>query len=88
MAINEKDGFMRALDGFRTTLTAEQQKDFSFNNLQDVEARIKSIQDRYGPEKKLRNMRRLSKFLAGMKQVEELVTIFLNVHEVVAFVWV
>ncbi|KAI8650419.1 hypothetical protein NCS57_01375600 [Fusarium keratoplasticum] len=87
MATNEKDGFTRALDGFRTTLTPEQQKDFSFNSLQDVQAKIKSIQDRYGPEKKLRNMKRLSKFLAGMKQVEELVTIFLNVHEVVAFVW-
>ncbi|KAM6511299.1 hypothetical protein FALCPG4_016301 [Fusarium falciforme] len=87
MATNAKDGFTRALDGFRTTLTQEQQKDFSFNSLQDVQAKIKSIQDRYGPEKKLRNMQRLSKFLAGMKQVEELVTIFLNVHEVVAFVW-
>ncbi|KAJ4218040.1 hypothetical protein NW759_008634 [Fusarium solani] len=87
MATNAKDGFTRALDGFRTTLTPEQQKDFSFDSLQDVQIKIKSIQDRYGPEKKLRNMQRLSKFLAGMKQVEELVTIFLNVHEVVAFVW-
>ncbi|KAL2672283.1 hypothetical protein Neosp_012985 [[Neocosmospora] mangrovei] len=88
MAANAKDGFTRALDGFRTTLTPQQQKDFSFNSLQDVQAKIQSIQARYGPEKKLRNMKRLSKFLAGMKQVEELVTIFLNVHEVVAFVWI
>ncbi|EEU36073.1 uncharacterized protein NECHADRAFT_102084 [Fusarium vanettenii 77-13-4] len=87
MAANAKDGFTRALDGFRTTLTPQQQKDFSFNTLQDVQARIQSIQARYGPEKKFRNMKRLSKFLDGMKQVEELVTIFLNVHEVVAFVW-
>ncbi|KAL6355459.1 hypothetical protein LRP88_11049 [Fusarium phalaenopsidis] len=87
MAANTKDGFTRALDSFRNTLTPEQRDDFSFNTLQDVQASIKNIQDRYGPEKKLRNMQRLSKFLDGMKQVEELVTIFLNVHEVVAFVW-
>ncbi|KAI8711491.1 hypothetical protein NCS52_01412800 [Fusarium sp. LHS14.1] len=87
MAANANDGFVRALDGFRTTLTPEQQEDFSFNSLQDVKDKIQSIQDRHGPEKKLRNMKRLSKFLAGMEQVEELVTIFLNVHEVVAFVW-
>ncbi|UPL00409.1 hypothetical protein LCI18_011343 [Fusarium solani-melongenae] len=87
MATNAKDGFTRALDSFRTTLTPEQQKDFSFNSLQDVQVKIESIQARYGPEKKLRNMQRLSKFLAGMEQVEKLVTIFLNVHEVVAFVW-
>ncbi|KAI8652052.1 hypothetical protein NCS56_01422000 [Fusarium sp. Ph1] len=87
MAANTKDGFTRALDSFRNTLTPEQRDDFSFNTLQDVQASVKNIQDRYGPEKKLRNMQRLSKFLDGMKQVEELVTIFLNVHEVVAFVW-
>ncbi|KAM0431361.1 hypothetical protein ACHAPT_005337 [Fusarium lateritium] len=87
MAANGNEGFTRALEGFKKTLTDDQKKDFSFNSLQDVQASIRSIQDRYGPEKKLRNMQRLSKFLAGMKQVEELVTIFLNVHEVVAFVW-
>lgn len=88
MTASPEDGFTRALERFKSTLTDEQKVDFSASSLEDVEQEITSIQTHYGPSKRLRNMKRLSKFLDGMKQVEHLVNIFLNVHEVVAFVWV
>jgi hypothetical protein len=80
--------FDRALDRFRGSLTEEQKRDFSSTTLEDVKLEIQKIQHRFGQEKKLRNLRRISKFLEAMKQVEQVVTIFLNVHEVVAFIWV
>lgn len=88
MATSGKDAFTRALERFKGDLTDEQKTLFTCNSFKEVEDYIQKIEDQYGPQKKLRNMRRLSKFLGGMKQVEELVTIFLNVSEAVAFVWV
>jgi hypothetical protein len=86
-----RDSFSRALEKFRADLshlTADQKAQVTVANLNDVKDAIKSIQDRYGPEKELRSMRRLSKFLEAMSQIEHVVKVFLNVHEVVAFVWV
>lgn len=82
------ESFQRSLDRFRDKLSDEQKKDFEMVSINQVKTAIEQIQAQIGPEKKLRNFARLNAFLEGMKQVEELVTIFLNVHEVVAFVWV
>jgi hypothetical protein len=88
MASNPSDGFNKSLEKFRATLSEEQKQQFSFSSIEDVELAIQRIQERIGPEKKLRNFTRIRKFLEAMKQVEELVRVFLNVHEVVAFIWV
>jgi hypothetical protein len=80
--------FDRALERFRDSLTEEQKRQFLATNLKDVTSEIETIQRRFGSEKKLRNLRRVSKFLEAMKQVEQVVNVFLNVHESVAFVWV
>lgn len=56
--------------------------------IEDVERAVEEVQARLGPEKRLRNFPRIRKFLEGMQQVEQLVKVFLNVSEVVAFVWV
>jgi hypothetical protein len=88
MAEQPSCSFSKSLEKFRARLSDEQKKDFSLSSLQDVERAIQEVQDRLGPEKRLRSFARIRKFLEGMKQIEELVTVFLNVHEVVAFVWV
>jgi len=80
--------FSRSLDKFREKLSDRQKQAFSCTKLKDVEDSIQDIQARLGPEKRLRNFARVRKFLEGMQQIEQLVTVFLNVHEVVAFVWV
>ncbi|KAI0809904.1 hypothetical protein GGR55DRAFT_679137 [Xylaria sp. FL0064] len=79
--------FERALERFRNKLTEEQHKQFKASSLDDVNAEIQAIQSRLGSMKKMRSLNRLSKFLEAMSQIEQLVQVFLNVSEVVAFVW-
>ncbi|KAI0440377.1 hypothetical protein F4803DRAFT_527373 [Xylaria telfairii] len=79
--------FERALERFREGLTKEQEKQFQVSSLDQVHAEIQDIQSRLGSAKKLRSLNRLSKFLGAMTEIEQLVKIFLNVSEVVAFVW-
>ncbi|KAF4998447.1 hypothetical protein FDECE_11788 [Fusarium decemcellulare] len=87
MSSPSSNSFTKALDRFKDTLTDKQKEDFAASSLHDVESEISRIQASYGQRKELRNMNRLAKFLEAMQQVEELVTVFLNVHEAVAFVW-
>ncbi|KAK0627418.1 hypothetical protein B0T14DRAFT_135829 [Immersiella caudata] len=79
--------FARAVEKFSKSLTEDQKKEFKTSSLKDVEAAIRKIQERYGPEKKLRGMRRVAKFLEAMSQLEHVIKVFLNVSEVVAFIW-
>src|SRR6266566_2536003 len=88
MADIPSDGFAKSLEKFRLRLSDDEKQIFSSGSVDEVKAAMRQIQDRLGPEKKLRGFTRIRKFLEGMKQVEQLVKIFLNVHEVVAFVWV
>jgi hypothetical protein len=88
MAAQPSCSFSNSIEKFRERLSDEQKEDFSLSSMQDVVRSIQEVQDRLGPEKRLRSFARIRKFLEGMKQIEELVTVFLNVHEVVAFVWV
>ena len=82
------DGFGKALEKFRQRLSDGEKLAFASGSIDEVKGELQRIQDRLGPEKKLRGFARIRKFLEGMKQVEALVSIFLNVHEVVAFIWV
>ncbi|EPS38655.1 hypothetical protein H072_7601 [Dactylellina haptotyla CBS 200.50] len=87
MASDTSASFDKCLQKFRRGLTEAQKREFSSTDLPQVKKAIQQIQDRIGPNGKLRNLNRIKKFLEGMKQIEQLVQIFLNVHEVVAFVW-
>lgn len=88
MVDNTIHGFSRSLERFRKGLSDDQKQEFSSTDLEEVKLAIQHIQDQIGLDKKLRNFTRLKKFFEGMKQMEELVKIFLQVHEVVAFIWV
>ncbi|KAF3933793.1 hypothetical protein ABW20_dc0103625 [Dactylellina cionopaga] len=90
MANITSNSFNKTLEKFRDQLTEDQKRQFSSSNFEEVKRAMQCIQDQLGPDKKLRGFTRLrlKKFLEEMKQVEQLVQIFLNVHEVVAFVWI
>lgn len=77
----------KAIQKFRK-VAEEHGEQFSVASENDVKDQIEKIQDRYGSTKKLRSLGRLSRFLEAMNEIEKLVQIFLNVSEVVAFVWV
>lgn len=80
--------FEKSLEQFRKELSKDQLQKFDDANLKDVNNAIQKMQAELGREKKLCNFKRIGMFLRAMDDVEKLVTIFLNVHEVVAFVWV
>ncbi|RYP62193.1 hypothetical protein DL771_009825 [Monosporascus sp. 5C6A] len=88
MASGPGDTLNKVVGRFRDSLTEEQKEKFSATNLEDVKSEIQNIQHRLGLEKKLRNLNKVSRFLEAMKQVEQVVNAFLNVHEIVAFIWV
>ncbi|KAF3002829.1 hypothetical protein E8E14_006733 [Neopestalotiopsis sp. 37M] len=77
----------KAIQKFRK-VAEEHGEQFSVASENDVKDQIEKIQDRYGSTKKLRSLGRLSRFLEAMNEIEKLVQIFLNVSEVVAFVWI
>ncbi|KAJ3455735.1 hypothetical protein MRS44_017217 [Fusarium solani] len=87
MASTSSTSFEKSLELFRKELSKDQLQKFNGANLKDLNNAIQEVQAKLGRDKRLCNFRRLEKFLSAMEHVEQLVTIFLNVHEVVAFVW-
>ncbi|KAI0200165.1 hypothetical protein F4808DRAFT_170914 [Astrocystis sublimbata] len=77
----------RAIRNFQRNLTDQQKSQFALSSETDVINEVQRIQNRYGSPRKLRSLNRLSKFLEAMSQIEQLIQIFLNVSNTVAFVW-
>ena len=91
MAINPSSQhreFNRVLTSFTQSLTKEQQDDFRFSTLEDLQIAINDTQEKQGSEKKMRNLTRLRSFLEAVEQYGKVVEVFLNTSEFVAFVWV
>jgi ribosomal protein S21 len=80
--------FDNALKRFRESLTKGQREQFAHCKKQDVQRTIQDIQTRHGSQRSLKNMRRVSKFIEGMSQLSQVIEVFLNVNNSVAFVWV
>lgn len=80
--------FQKALENFKKDLTVQQRREFAISTLQDVKDEVVKIQNQHGSAKKLRGMSRMSKFLEAMQQLEQVVSVFLNASEFVAFIWV
>jgi len=80
--------FENALVKFRASLTEKQRRDFALCTLKDVQTAIDEIQVRLGSQRRLRNMKRIAKFIEAMTQLGQVVEVFLNVENTVAFVWV
>ena len=80
--------FQRALARFKSHLSPEDQDKFSVTRLEDVQEAIAQIQSAQGSKRKMRNLTRLKGFIEAMEQYGQVVEVFLNVHEIIAFVWV
>ncbi len=85
---HSSDVFCAALTRFETSLKPRELAEMKVSRLTDVHDAIRKIQQKQGSEKKLQNLNRIKAFLEGMKQYEELVKVFLNVSDTVAFIWV
>ncbi|EKJ70215.1 hypothetical protein FPSE_09589 [Fusarium pseudograminearum CS3096] len=87
MASSPRLSLERSIDQFRRELTDAQLQEISGANRTSINHEIQKIQNELGREKSLCRIGRMSRFLDAMEEVEKLVTIFLNVSEVVAFIW-
>ncbi|KAH6952935.1 hypothetical protein DER45DRAFT_574581 [Fusarium avenaceum] len=83
----QSTGFARSLEQFRRELSDTEMKEIGGANQKSLEATIQKIQSRLGREHGLCKLTRVEALVRAMKNIEELVTIFLNVSEVVAFIW-
>jgi hypothetical protein len=91
MAVNPscKDNeFSRVLTSFTQSLTEEQQDDFRFSTLEDLQTVINTIQKKQGSERKMQNLTRLKSFLEAMEQYGYVIEVFLNTSEFISFIWV
>lgn len=80
--------FESALVKFGASLTESQRRDFAPCTLNDIHTTIEEIQLWLGSQKRLRNMKRIAKFIEAMNQLGQVVEVFLNVENTVAFIWV
>ena len=82
--------FQRSLDAFKTKagLSPEELKDFQLTSIDDLRRQIATIQNDQRKSKKMRYLKRLGPFLDTMEQYGKIVEVFLNLSEVVAFIWV
>jgi hypothetical protein len=80
--------FQQALDEFRSKLAQEDQNQFKFTTVEDVQRCILDIQNKYYGMRDSRNMTRLKLFLEAMEQYGKVIEVFLNANELLCFVWV
>lgn len=82
------DSFQRALNRFKKDLPQNLIQQFSICTLEDVQQACRDIQAQQGQAGELRNMARLRSFIEAMNQLGQVIEVFLNVHEIVCFIWV
>lgn len=82
------DSFQRALDRFQKSLSPDLVAQFSVCTLQDVRDICRDMQQNHGREGKLRYMRRLEGFVEAMEQFGKVIDLFVNVNNLVCFIWV
>ena len=81
-------GFHRALARFKDNLSPDQREEFAVTCIEDVQKTIAQIQSTQGSERKMRNLTRIKAFLEAMEQYGKVIEVFLNVSDILAFVWV
>jgi hypothetical protein len=80
--------FHKALLRFRNGLDPQEEEAFRFSTLQDLQDALVKIQGDQAKRKTLANLNRIRPFLEAMKQYGDVVEVFLNVSDILAFVWV
>lgn len=82
-----QNAFENALAAFQSRLTSAEKIQFKATTLDELKVAILSIQAEQRVKKQMRNMDRIRSFLEAMEQFGKIVEVFLNVSEILAFVW-
>lgn len=81
------EAFKKALQAFRTRLSAEEDAKFKSTTYEQLCADLTQLQQEQEKRKEMMNLSRIQAFLEGMQQLGKTIEIFLNVSDAVAFVW-
>jgi len=82
-----EDSFRNTLEEFKKSLTKKERDSFKSTTLEEVHNVILEIQKQQETTKNMMNFTRLKSFLEAMGQFGEVIEVFLNTTEFVAFVW-
>jgi hypothetical protein len=82
--------FERAVEAFKenSALNEAELVDFQLTDLQSLQQAINTIQNQQAKNKRLMYMRRLKPFLDTMEDYGQILKVFLNTSNYIAFVWV
>ena len=81
------EAFTKALDAFRKRLSAEELIKFKNTTYDQLVAELVQLQLKQEKSKEMMNLARIQAFLEGMAQLGKTIEVFLNVNEVVCFIW-
>jgi len=80
--------FEDALNEFKKGLSKKELAQFQCVDFKDVEETIKSIERDQKMKKKMQNIARIKPFIEGMRQYGEIIEVFLNTSNIIAYIWV
>jgi hypothetical protein len=81
------EAFSKALTAFRTRLSAEELSKFQNTTYDDLLGDLMRLQEKQEKTKEMVNLSRIQAFLEGMLHLGKTIEVFVNVNEVVCFVW-
>ncbi|PYH29359.1 uncharacterized protein BO87DRAFT_430645 [Aspergillus neoniger CBS 115656] len=79
--------FQQALNSFKTQSGPGLVAEFEMTSLTDLKSSIAKIQTKQATERRMQNMRRISSFIGIMERYGEVIEVFLNTTNILAFVW-
>lgn len=80
--------FQKVLDDFKKGLSKKEKDEFKDTSLQDLQQSIGELQTAQNGKRRSQFLDRIGPFLEAMKQWGQVVEVFCNSNEIVAFVWV
>ncbi|KAI1204789.1 uncharacterized protein F4807DRAFT_454388 [Annulohypoxylon truncatum] len=86
-SLSLQSGFDEALSAFKNKLTPSELAQFKVTTLDDLKVTILAIQAKQRAQKQMVHMDRIRSFLEAMEQFGKVVEIFLNVTNLLAFIW-
>src|SRR6266566_9521741 len=81
------NGFQRALKAFESRLKPSERAQFTATTLDELKVTILAIQANQRSRKKMMHMGRILSFLEAMEQFGNVVEVFLNTTNFLAYVW-
>lgn len=88
MATNNSSFFQHVLASFKSQLEPDLFSQFSMTSIRDLKREVLAIQRKHESGRRQQNMYRLNVFLVAMEQYGAVIEVFLNVSNILAFVWV